>query len=129
MRPLHRNTCWNCNSGKWPPNLLPSAWRSSSCVMPLEQPLPTWAGMRSSSAPTLRSASWPSWPYCPILLLQAGMIKLTALTGINYSLDPIPLFFLALVFGLLYHRTHRIAPSLLLHMTFNATSILLIYAS
>ena len=41
----------------------------------------------------------------------------------NYSLDPIPLFFLALIFGVLYHRTHRLAPSLLLHMAFNATSV------
>jgi len=63
----------------------------------------------------------------PLLLLQFAMIKLTSLTGINYSLDPVPLFFLALVFGVLYHRTHRLAPSLLLHMAFNATSIALIY--
>ena len=49
-------------------------------------------------------------------------------TGIDYALDPIPLFFLALVFGALYHRTHRIAPSLVLHMAFNATSIVLFFA-
>ena len=41
---------------------------------------------------------------------------------------PIPLFFLALIFGVLYHRTHRIAPSLVLHMAFNATEIVFFFA-
>ena len=48
--------------------------------------------------------------------------------GIHYAPDPLPLFFLALVFGMLYHRTHRLAPSLVLHMAFNATSIVLLFA-
>jgi len=47
---------------------------------------------------------------------------------IDLAPDPIPLFLLALVFGVLYHRTHRIVPSLVLHMAFNATSIILIFA-
>jgi membrane protease YdiL (CAAX protease family) len=37
--------------------------------------------------------------------------------------DPIPIFFLALVLGTLYYRTHRIAASLVLHMAFNATGV------
>ncbi len=49
-------------------------------------------------------------------------------TGIDYAPDPVPLFFLALVFGLLYRRTHRIAPSLVLHMAFNATAVVLMFA-
>jgi membrane protease YdiL (CAAX protease family) len=64
----------------------------------------------------------------PVLTLQLGMLQLTNWTGIDYSLDPIPLFFLALTFGVLYRRTHRLAPSLLLHMAFNATSIALFFA-
>ena len=48
--------------------------------------------------------------------------------GIDYAPDPIPLFFLALVLGTLYHRTHRIAPSLVLHIAFNATAIALFFA-
>ena len=64
----------------------------------------------------------------PVLALQIALVMLVKSTGINCALDPIPLFPLALVFGMLYHRTHRIAPSLVLHMAFNATSILLLFA-
>jgi membrane protease YdiL (CAAX protease family) len=59
----------------------------------------------------------------PILLLQGTLLATVKRTGIAIAPDPIPLFFLALVFGMLYQRTHRIAPSLLLHMAFNATSV------
>jgi membrane protease YdiL (CAAX protease family) len=64
----------------------------------------------------------------PLLTIQAALVALVKSTGINYALDPIPLFLLALVFGALYHRTHRIAPSLVLHMAFNATSIIFLFA-
>ena len=64
----------------------------------------------------------------PLLALQIALVMLVKATGINYALDPIPLFPLALVFGVLYHRTHRLAPSLVLHIAFNATSILLLFA-
>jgi membrane protease YdiL (CAAX protease family) len=40
--------------------------------------------------------------------------------------DPIPLFFFALVLGTLYYRTHRIAPSVVLHLSLNLTSVLLL---
>ena len=58
-----------------------------------------------------------------MLAIQTVLAGLVKWKGIDYAPDPIPLFFLALVFGALYHRTHRIAPSLVLHMAFNATSI------
>ena len=64
----------------------------------------------------------------PVLALQVALMGLVKWTGIDYAPDPIPLFFLALVLGVLYHRTHRIAPSLVLHMAFNATSIVLFFA-
>ncbi len=64
----------------------------------------------------------------PLLALQIALVMLVKATGINYALDPIPLFPLALVFGVLYHRTRRLAPSLVLHIAFNATSILLLFA-
>lgn len=64
----------------------------------------------------------------PVLAIQVALTTLVKKMGINYALDPIPLFFLALVLGVLYHRTHRIAPSLSLHMAFNATAIALLYA-
>jgi membrane protease YdiL (CAAX protease family) len=64
----------------------------------------------------------------PLLALQFGLVLLVKWKGINYALDPIPLFLLALVFGVLYHRTHRLAPSLVLHIAFNATSIIGVFA-
>jgi membrane protease YdiL (CAAX protease family) len=39
---------------------------------------------------------------------------------------PIPLFLLALVLGYLYQRTHRILPSIVMHATFNATSMIML---
>ena len=44
-------------------------------------------------------------------------------------LDPLPIFFLALVLGTLYYRTHRILPSIVLHAAFNAIGVLLGLAS
>ncbi len=64
----------------------------------------------------------------PILTLQVSLIGLVKWTGIDYAPDPIPLFFLALVLGALYHRTHRLAPPLVLHIAFNATAVLLFFA-
>jgi membrane protease YdiL (CAAX protease family) len=39
--------------------------------------------------------------------------------------DPLPLFFLALVLGALYYRTHRIVPLIVLHAVLNGTSLAL----
>jgi membrane protease YdiL (CAAX protease family) len=41
--------------------------------------------------------------------------------------DPFPLFFLAIMLGLLYYRTHRIVPSVTLHAALNATSFFLLW--
>jgi membrane protease YdiL (CAAX protease family) len=37
--------------------------------------------------------------------------------------DPLAIFFLAIPLGILYYRTHRIVPSLALHMAFNAVGV------
>ncbi len=37
---------------------------------------------------------------------------------------PVPLFLLALVLGYLYHQTHRLLPSLVVHVLFNGTTFL-----
>ena len=63
----------------------------------------------------------------PVLALQGLLMGLVTWKGIDYAPDPVPLFFLALVLGTLYRRTHRIAPSLVLHMAFNATGIALVF--
>ncbi len=41
----------------------------------------------------------------------------------SIAADPIPLVFLSIVLGTLYHRTHRVVPSIVLHMAFNATGL------
>jgi membrane protease YdiL (CAAX protease family) len=63
----------------------------------------------------------------PVFLLQSALNYGIQRAGIEIAPDPIPLFFLALVFGVLYQRTHRITPSLLLHAAFNGTSIILFF--
>jgi membrane protease YdiL (CAAX protease family) len=57
----------------------------------------------------------------PVLIFN---VILNALLPKNIVADPIPIFFLAIVFGILYYRTHRIVPSLALHMAFNAVGVL-----
>jgi len=42
---------------------------------------------------------------------------------------PVPIFLLGLTLGYLYHQTHRIWPSLVLHMGFNAITVLIMAAS
>ena len=88
------------------------------------------SGLEAGKTPLRRQ----TWPVGPLGRHAAGAGDSSRVdgagdgTGINYALDPIPLFFLALVLGVLYHRTHRIAPSLVLHMAFNATSVVLFFA-
>jgi membrane protease YdiL (CAAX protease family) len=49
---------------------------------------------------------------------------LFALAHIGNWPAPVPLFFLALVLGYLYHQTHRLLPSLVVHMLLNGTTFL-----
>lgn len=62
----------------------------------------------------------------PLYLLQFGL---------NYLLpsylapDPITIFLFTLVLGTLYHRTHRLVPSVTLHMALNGTSMLMLLAA
>jgi membrane protease YdiL (CAAX protease family) len=56
--------------------------------------------------------------------VYAVMIAMTNLLPPNAVADPVPLLLLAAVLGGLYFRTHRIVPSIVLHMAFNATGVL-----
>jgi membrane protease YdiL (CAAX protease family) len=60
--------------------------------------------------------------FVPINALQWGLYKLqeSHLADNLVAPDPVPLFFLALVLGYLYQRTHRLGPGVVLHMAFNA---------
>lgn len=55
----------------------------------------------------------------PPLLLLSGALDVL-LKDVGITPDPIPLFFFALGVGFLYFRTHRIVPSITLHMAQNA---------
>jgi membrane protease YdiL (CAAX protease family) len=62
----------------------------------------------------------------PIYALQ---IDLTCyVLPAKYASDPITLFFFACVLGLLYFRTHRIVPSIVLHIWLNASSLAMAWA-
>jgi membrane protease YdiL (CAAX protease family) len=61
----------------------------------------------------------------PILVFNAAISPLAK----DVVLDPVPIFLLAIVLGALYYRTHRILPSIVLHASFNATSVLLALAA
>jgi membrane protease YdiL (CAAX protease family) len=39
---------------------------------------------------------------------------------------PVPLFFLSLALGWLYQRTHRLLPSLVVHVCLNSCSLLML---
>jgi len=57
----------------------------------------------------------------PILLVQNVMVKYVFPSSV--AADPIPLFFLAVVLGVVYYRTHRITPVIVVHLALNATSL------
>jgi len=63
------------------------------------------------------------------LLIAAPMYALQASLGgalpAYLSPDPFTLFPFALLLGFLYYRTHRLAPSIVLHFSLNATTLLL----
>jgi membrane protease YdiL (CAAX protease family) len=52
---------------------------------------------------------------------------LFAVAHFGYGPEPIPLFFLAIVLGYIYQRTHRILPSIVTHATFNAFAMFILW--
>ena len=57
----------------------------------------------------------------PIYFLNYGLAILVGDPG--FTLDPIPLFFFAAGLGILYFRTHRILPAIVLHGVFNGVAV------
>lgn len=66
----------------------------------------------------------PALWWLPILISSA-VFSLMHLGFTRPRLDFIPIFFLALVLGYLYQRTHRILPSILVHMALNVASLMM----
>lgn len=62
-------------------------------------------------------------PFAPILLSSAAF----SAAHFNHGGGWIAIFVLALGLGILYHKTHRLLPCILLHMGLNATSLGLAY--
>ena len=50
-----------------------------------------------------------------------------ALLHLGHGFDPIPLWLLAVGLGLIYQRTHRILPCIVLHMAFNAFGLSMLW--
>lgn len=66
--------------------------------------------------------------------LQVGAIPIVVSASLfavvhAHGPDPIPIFLLGLALGYVYHQTHRILPSLVLHACFNGATVLLLAAS
>jgi len=72
---------------------------------------------RRTDPPDIRPKRWP--------IVASSTIF--ALAHWGQGLAPIPLFFLALVLGYLYQRTHRIWPSLVVHALLNGGSMLILW--
>jgi membrane protease YdiL (CAAX protease family) len=64
-------------------------------------------------------------PFGLVPILASSL--LFALAHFGYGPEPVPLFFLALVLGYVYQRTHRILPSIITHGLFNAFAIFILW--
>lgn len=63
----------------------------------------------------------------PLVYLVHALAR--ALLPENFVADPIPLFLLALAFGILCYRTHRISAALVLHIAFNSIAVAIALAT
>ncbi|MFP6601298.1 MAG: CPBP family intramembrane glutamic endopeptidase, partial [Pirellulaceae bacterium] len=71
-------------------------------------------------------APLPSYLFClPILLSSVAF----SAAHFNHGGGWVAILVLSLGLGLLYHKTHRLLPCILLHMALNATSLGLAYLS
>jgi membrane protease YdiL (CAAX protease family) len=71
-----------------------------------------------SLAPARRPHGW-----LPILVSSL----LFAIAHYGYGPDPIALFFLAIILGYVYQRTHRIVPCIVAHALFNSLAMLILW--
>ena len=74
---------------------------------------------------TIATPSAPTFLWQPVILSSITFALLHA----GHGPDPIPLFFLAVVLGYLYAKTHRLLPSIVVHMALNGLSMLMLLSS
>ena len=78
----------------------------------------------------IRRRTGPTAGGIPPGVIPIAISSLTfALAHLGHGAAPFPLFFLALLLGYLYFQTHRIVPSIVVHMCLNAVSLGLIWCS
>ena len=75
--------------------------------------------------PTIKSSQPVDTPHGWVAIVISAAFF--GLAHLGYGPEPIPLFFLALVLGYLYNRTHRIVPSMVAHALFNAYSMIALW--
>jgi membrane protease YdiL (CAAX protease family) len=93
--------------------------------------LPVDAPLTENSSFDIRHSSLTlsSPPECGVGGLRYGWLPIVissaffALAHVGYGPEPVPLFLLALIFGYMYYRTHRIVPCIVAHAMFNAFSM------
>ena len=64
-------------------------------------------------------------PYGSVPIIASSV--LFGIAHFGYGPEPIPLFFLALVLGYVYQRTHRIVPCIVAHAVFNSFTMILLW--
>jgi hypothetical protein len=79
------------------------------------------------------SAPWSDPPEASILGLPFGWFPilvsstLFAAAHVGYGPEPVPIFLLALIFGYVYQRTHRIVPTIVAHALFNLITMITLW--
>jgi hypothetical protein len=77
----------------------------------------------SQPEPPIRGPANLPHGWLPIIITAV----LFGLAHTGYGPEPIPLFFLGLVLGYLYQRTHRILPCIVTHAIFNLFTVILLW--
>ena len=86
--------------------------------------------IRHSSVPDLQTLEPPArgvaglpYGWLPIIISAAAF----GIAHFGYGPEPVPLFFLGLVLGFVYQRTHRIVPCIVAHSLFNLFTMVVLW--
>ena len=96
---------------------------SDSGVEPIATDIDIETQSISQPEPPLRGTAKLPHGWLPIIITAV----LFGLAHTGYGPEPIPLFFLGLVLGYLYQRTHRILPCIVTHAIFNLFTVILLW--